>query len=144
MMFFILLMIIAVAVFNLVSTLVMVVNEKESDIAILRTYGATPRMIMGIFIIQGAIVGVLGTLFGVLLGLAISWNATVLVNGIEQLFHVQLISSNVYFVDYLPSEVEWMDVLRISLASCLLSLFATLYPAWRAAKLDPVEALRYE
>lgn len=144
MMFLILFLIIAVATFNLVSTLVMVVSEKQSDIAILRTFGATPNMIMTIFIIQGAIVGVLGTLLGVIGGILLAANVTTLVNGIEHLFQVQFLSSSVYFVDYLPSDVEWSDVLKISVSSLLLSLLATIYPAWHASKLDPVEALRYE
>lgn len=144
MMFLILLLIVAVAAFNLVSTLVMVVNEKNADIAILRTYGATPGMIMRIFMIQGALIGVFGTLFGVIFGVLLAANVTVLVNWIQDVFHVQFLSSNVYFVNYLPSVIEWGDVLRISGTSLFLSLIATVYPAWRAAKLDPVEALRYE
>jgi lipoprotein-releasing system permease protein len=144
MMFFILLLIVAVAVFNLVSTLMMVVSDKESDIAILRTFGATPRMVMHIFIVQGALIGVVGTLLGVIGGIALAENVTVIVNSIEKLFHVQFMSSNVYFVNYLPSEVQWMDVLRISIAALFLSLIATLYPAWRASRTEPVEALRYE
>lgn len=144
MMFFILLLIIAVAAFNLVSTLMMVVSEKESDIAILRTFGATPRTIMSVFIVQGAIVGVFGTLLGVLGGVALAWNVTVIVNTIQNLFHVQFLSSNVYFVDYLPSHIEFWDVAEICIASLVLSLLATIYPAWRASKMDPVESLRYE
>lgn len=144
MMFFILLLIIAVAVFNLVCTLVMVVNEKEADIAILRTFGATPRMILSIFIVQGAIIGVIGTALGITFGIALALNVTTVVNAIEHVFHVQFISSSVYIVDYLPSKLEWDDVWRISLAALLLSLIATLYPAWRASKTEPVEALRYE
>jgi len=144
MMFFILLLIIAVAVFNLVCTLVMVVNEKESDIAILRTLGATPRMILAVFIVQGAIIGVVGTLLGVIGGILLASNVTEVVNWIEKVFHVQFLSSSIYFVDYLPSKIELYDVLRISLSALGLSLIATLYPAWRAAKTEPVEALRYE
>lgn len=144
MMFLILLLIVAVAAFNLVSTLVMVVNEKNADIAILRTYGATPGMIMRIFMIQGALIGVFGTLLGVVGGILLASNVTAIVNWIEVVFHVQFLSSNVYFVNYLPSVIEWPDVIKISLASLCLSLAATIYPAWRAAKLDPVEALRYE
>lgn len=144
MMFFILLLIIAVAVFNLVCTLVMVVNDKEADIAILRTFGATPRMIMAIFVVQGAIVGVVGTLLGIIGGIALALNVTNIVHGIEQLLHVQFLSSSVYFVNYLPSELQWIDVLEISLAALILSLIATLYPAWRASRTEPVEALRYE
>lgn len=144
MMFFILLLIVAVAAFNLVSTLVMVVNDKQADIAILRTFGATPRMIMTIFIIQGAIVGLLGTALGVIGGLLLASNATAIVNGIEHLFGVQLLAANVYFVNYLPSKIEAMDIVVITIASIGLSLLATLYPAWRASQLDPVESLRYE
>lgn len=144
MMFFILLLIIAVAAFNLVSTLMMVVNEKESDIAILRTFGATPRMIMAIFMVQGGIIGVFGTLLGLVGGVALAWNVTDIVNGIQTIFNVQFLSSNVYFVNYLPSEIEFADVARICCASLILSLLATLYPAWRASKTDPVESLRYE
>jgi lipoprotein-releasing system permease protein len=144
MMFFILLLIIAVAVFNLICSLVMVVNEKAADIAILRTFGATPGMVMSIFIIQGAIIGVIGTLLGVLGGVLLAKNVTTVVNAIEHIFHVQFLSASVYFVNYLPSEIEWNDVLRISLSALGLSLLATLYPAWRASRTVPVEALRYE
>lgn len=144
MMFFILLLIIAVAVFNLVSTLVMVVNDKESDIAILRTFGATPRMIMQIFIVQGAIIGVIGTLLGVVGGITLALNVTEIVRWIEHVFHVQFLSSSVYFVDYLPSELQLTDVIRISFSALMLSLVATLYPAWQASRTEPVEALRYE
>lgn len=144
MMFLILILIIAVAAFNLVSTLIMVVSEKESDIAILRTFGATPAMIMGIFIIQGGLIGLLGTILGTVAGIALAYNVTGIVNWIEQVFHIQFMSSNVYFVNYLPSKVELHDILVICAASLFLSLLATLYPAWRASKLDPVESLRYE
>jgi len=144
MMFCILMLIIAVAVFNLVCTLVMVVNDKEADIAILRTFGATPKMIMSIFIVQGAIVGVIGTLLGVIGGTLLALNVTVLVDWIEKIFHVHFISANVYFVDYLPSELQFNDVWQISLWALVLSLLATLYPAWRASRTEPVEALRYE
>lgn len=144
MMFFILMLIVGVAAFNLVSTLVMVVNEKQSDIAILRTYGATPAMIMNIFIVQGGLVGIFGTLIGTATGILLALNVTDLVNWIEHVFHVQFLSSNVYFVNYLPSRIEWLDVAEICFASMLLSLVATIYPAWRASKLDPVESLRYE
>ncbi|VVC75911.1 Lipoprotein-releasing system transmembrane protein LolE [Aquicella siphonis] len=144
MMFFILLLIIAVAAFNLVSTLMMVVNEKEADIAILRTFGATPRVIMAIFIVQGGIIGIFGTLLGVAGGLALAANVTAIVNWIQDVFHIQFLSSNVYFVNYLPSEIELSDVVQICCASLVLSLLATIYPAWRASKMDPVESLRYE
>lgn len=144
MMFFILLLIIAVAVFNLICTLVMAVNEKTADIAILRTFGATPRMIMAIFIVQGAVVGVTGTLIGIIGGVALAYNVTEIVNWIQQVFHVQFLSSSVYFVNYLPSQLQWADVVKISSFALILSLLATLYPAWRASRTEPVEALRYE
>ncbi|HEX4045973.1 MAG TPA: lipoprotein-releasing ABC transporter permease subunit [Gammaproteobacteria bacterium] len=144
MMFFILLLILAIAAFNLVSTLVMVVNEKQADIAILRTFGATPRMIMAVFMVQGSIIGVVGTFLGIVGGVLLAWNVTSIVNTIEHIFHVQFLSSSVYFVNYLPSEIQSGDIIKIGLAALGLSLIATLYPAWRAAKMDPVEALRYE
>lgn len=144
MMFLILVLIIAIAAFNLVSTLVMVVNEKASDIAILRTIGATPRMIMKIFVIQGAIVGMVGTLCGIVAGVLLSLNVTAIVNALQSLLGVQFISSSVYIVDYLPSKIEVGDVLTVAIVAFLLSLVATLYPAWRAGRLQPVEALRYE
>jgi lipoprotein-releasing system permease protein len=144
MMFFILMLIILVAAFNLVSTLVMVVNEKEADIAILRTLGATPKMIMSIFIVQGSVIGIIGTLLGVIGGITLALHVTEVVSWIEHLLHRQFLSSSVYFLDYLPSSLEWGDVWRISLSALILSLIATLYPAWRAARTEPVEALRYE
>lgn len=144
MMFFILMLIVAVAVFNLVCTLVMVVNDKEADIAILRTLGATPRSVMLIFVVQGAIVGIVGTLLGVIGGILLALNVTQLVNWIQKIFHVQFLSSSVYFVDYLPSELQLKDVIQISMVAITLSLIATLYPAWRASRTQPVEALRYE
>jgi lipoprotein-releasing system permease protein len=144
MMFIILLFIIAVAVFNLVSTLVMVVNEKQSEIAILRTLGATPKTIMATFMVQGGTIGLVGTLLGVIFGILLASNATEIVALIEQLFHVKFISSSVYFIDYLPSKLEWKDILHISLSAAILSLVATIYPAWNASKVRPAEALRYE
>lgn len=144
MMFFILLLIITVAAFNLVATLVMVVNEKQSDIAILRTFGATPKTIMNIFIVQGALVGIFGTLIGIICGILLASNVTTIVHWIEHVFHVRFLSSNVYFINYLPSAIEITDIIKISIASLLLCLLATLYPAWRASKMDPVESLRYE
>jgi lipoprotein-releasing system permease protein len=144
MMFFILLLIIAVAAFNLVATLMMVVNEKAADIAILRTMGATPGMIMSIFIVQGAVIGIIGTLFGLIGGIMLASNVTTLVHWIERVFHVQFLSANIYFVNYLPSHIEWRDVMKISFAALSLSMLATIYPARRASKIDPVESLRYE
>ncbi|MDX1901944.1 MAG: lipoprotein-releasing ABC transporter permease subunit [Gammaproteobacteria bacterium] len=145
MMFFILMLIVGVAVFNLVCTLVMVVNDKQSDIAILRTFGATPGMVMRIFMVQGAIIGVIGTLLGVLCGVGLATHVTVIVDGLERLFHVELLTSSVYFgLTHLPSDLQWMDVIRISVVALALSFSATLYPAFRAARIEPAEALRYE
>ncbi|MCK4870982.1 MAG: lipoprotein-releasing ABC transporter permease subunit [Gammaproteobacteria bacterium] len=144
MMFVILMFIIAVAAFNLVSMLVMVVTDKQSDIAILRTLGASPRMIMGIFMVQGSIIGFLGTFFGVVAGILLATYAPNIVAGIQSLFHVQFISASVYFIDYLPSKLDWMNVLHVSIAALGMSLVATIYPAWRASRVKPAEALRYE
>jgi len=143
-MFVILMLIVGVAVFNLVSTLVMAVNDKRPDIAILRTIGATPRQIMSIFVIQGAVVGLIGTLLGVIGGVILALNATAIVNWVQYEFHVQLISSAVYFVNYLPSQLHFSDVLGVAIISFSLCLVATLYPAWTAARTQPAEALRYE
>lgn len=144
MMFLILMLIIAVAAFNLVSSLVMTVADKRADIAILRTFGATPRTILAIFMVQGTIVGFVGTFLGVLGGIVLSLNATRLVNWIQSVFHVQLLSSNIYFVDYLPSRLQGSDVWHICLAALVMSLLATIYPAWRASRTQPAQALRYE
>lgn len=144
MMFIILLFIIAIAAFNLVSSLVMTVTDKQADIAILRTLGASPRTIMQIFVVQGAIVGIIGTLIGVISGVILAINAPVLVHILEQILHTKFISPQVYFIDYLPSRLDWWNVLHVSIAALLMSLAATIYPAWRAAKTNPAEALRYE
>jgi lipoprotein-releasing system permease protein len=144
MMFLILLLIIAVAAFNLVSTLVMAVNEKESDIAILRTLGATPRVVMMIFIVQGTLIGFIGTFLGVVGGIALSLHVTELAHWIQQMVNQQLISSDVYFINYLPSELQWRDVYQVTIIALSLSFLATLYPAWRAFRVQPAEALRYE
>ncbi|MBV53593.1 MAG: lipoprotein-releasing system transmembrane subunit LolC [Coxiellaceae bacterium] len=144
MMFVILLLIIAVAIFNLVSTLVMVVNDKRSDIAILRTIGATPSMIMRTFICQGAIVGLMGTVIGILGGVILSLNITALTNWIQKVLGIQLISSKVYWVDYLPSVLQMNDVIHVAVLAFGLSILATIYPAWMAFKTQPAEALRYE
>ncbi len=144
MMFFILVLIIAVAAFNLVSSLVMIVNDKRPEIAILRTLGASPRSIMTIFMVQGCLVGLIGTALGVLGGILLASNATQIVNDVQQLMHVQLISSSVYFVDYLPSRLEWRDVINIGIIAIVLSLVATIYPAWTASRTQPADALRYE
>ncbi|WP_046167279.1 lipoprotein-releasing ABC transporter permease subunit [Chromobacterium vaccinii] len=144
MMTIILTLIVAVAAFNLVSTLVMVVTDKQADIAILRTLGASPGSIMKIFVIQGAVAGVLGTLAGVASGVAIALNLDVIVPVIERIIGTKILSSDVYMIDYLPSDVQWGDVSTITIISLLLALFATLYPSWRASRTQPAEALRYE
>jgi lipoprotein-releasing system permease protein len=144
MMFIILLLIIAIAAFNLVSTLVMVVTDKRCEIAILRTLGASSRTIMGIFIVQGCVVGIIGTLLGIVSGILLAINAPSLVQGLQNFLHIQLISSSVYFIDSLPSQLQWKDVLQISVVSLSLSLVATIYPAWQASRTQPAEALRYE
>ena len=144
MMFLILLLIIAVAAFNLVSTLVMVVNEKQSDIAILRTIGATPSMIMKIFMVQGVVVGSVGTLIGIVGGIVLALNVTTIVEFLQKLLGIQFINSSVYIVDYLPSQIQSQDVVTVAVVALCLSFVATLYPAWRAARIQPVEALRYE
>jgi lipoprotein-releasing system permease protein len=143
-MFIVLLFIIAVAAFNLVSSLVMTVNDKQSDIAILRTLGASPRMVMSIFMVQGCIVGVLGTVLGVIGGILLALNAPELVKILEQICRTHFISASIYWIDYLPSRLVWSDVWHVGLATLIMSLLATIYPAWRAAKTQPVEALRYE
>lgn len=144
MLFVILLFIIAIAIFNLVSTLIMVVNEKRPDIAILRTLGATPLMIMNTFIIQGALVGLLGTVCGLIGGIVLAWNITAMVNGIQHLFHVQLIAESVYFVNFLPAKIMWRDVVEVCLLAFGLSVLATIYPALMAFRTQPAEVLRYE
>ena len=144
MMFIILLLIVAVASFNIVSTLVMAVTDKEADIAILRTLGAAPRSIMAIFMIQGAVIGVIGTLLGLVSGVLIALNIETIVPAIERLFHTQFLAKDVYYISELPSKLEWSDVGVIGTVSLLLSLLATLYPSWRASRTHPAEALRYE
>jgi lipoprotein-releasing system permease protein len=144
MMFIILALIIGVAAFNLVSTLVMTVTNKQADIAILRTMGASSQMIQKIFFIQGLAIGFLGSIFGVLFGLLIAANIDVIVPAIESIFRVQFLPKDIYFISELPSDIHTEDVLKVSLMAFLLSLLATLYPSWRAAKINPAEALRYE
>ncbi len=143
-MFIILTLIVAVAAFNLVSTLVMVVTDKESDIAILRTLGARPFSIMQIFVVQGAIIGVIGTLIGLVTGLLIALNLDHVVGAIERVFGVTFIDKTVYLITELPSKVIPADVVFITLMSLGLSLLATLYPSWHASRVNPAEALRYE
>ena len=144
MMFIILSLIVAVAAFNIVSTLVMVVTDKQSDIAILKTIGATPRSIMQIFMVQGIMIGLAGTLFGATFGSLISLNIGTIVPFIEHLFNVQFLAKDVYYINELPSDLHESDVFTVVYFSFLISLVATLYPSWRAAKTRPAEALRYE
>ncbi len=143
-MFVILTLIVAVAAFNIVSTLVMVVTDKQADIAILQTLGATPRTIMNIFIVQGALIGVFGTLLGLAGGVSLALNIETVVPAIEQFFGVQFLSSDIYYISELPSDLRWLDVYKIGALSLLISLLATIYPALRASKTQPAEALRYE
>jgi lipoprotein-releasing system permease protein len=143
-MFIILTLIVAVAAFNIVSTLIMVVTDKRSDIAILRTLGASPRSIMTIFIIQGVFIGILGTVLGVAGGVGLALNVETIVPAIEQLFNVQFLAADVYYISDVPSELHWNDVWVMAGVAIVLSLLATLYPAWRAARTHPAEALRYE
>ncbi|MEE4297144.1 MAG: lipoprotein-releasing ABC transporter permease subunit [Wenzhouxiangella sp.] len=143
-MFIILSLIIAVAAFNIISTLVMVVTDKQADIAILKTMGLTPRKIMAIFMIQGSLIGVIGTLIGVVAGIALALNVETVVAGIENLMSIEFLSAEVYYISDLPSELRVGDVLRFSGLALVLSLLSTIYPAWRAARTQAVEALRYE
>jgi len=143
-MFIMLMLIITVAAFNIVSTLVMVVADKRADIAILRTLGATPRSIMAIFMVQGTLIGVIGTVFGVIGGVSLALNVPDLVIWLERLLEVEFLSAEVYYITALPSDLRWEDVTQIASVAFLLSVLATLYPAWRAARTQPAEALRYE
>jgi lipoprotein-releasing system permease protein len=144
MMFVILLLVVAVAAFNIVAALVMVVKEKRSAIAILRTIGALPRNVLAIFTVQGALIGLIGTLSGALLGWLLASNLAVLVRGLERLTGTRFLDARVYFMSELPAYVEWPDVLRICAVAFLLCALATLYPAWRAAGTLPAEALRHD
>jgi lipoprotein-releasing system permease protein len=143
-MFVILSLIIAVAAFNIISTLVMVVTDKEADIAILRTLGATPNSIMMIFIVQGILIGVVGTTLGLIGGIGLSLNIETLIPSLENLFGIEFLDPSIYYISELPSELHWDDVRRIGAVSLILTIIATLYPARRAAKTQPAEALRYE
>ncbi len=144
MMFIILTLIVAVAAFNLVSTLVMTVTDKRADIAILRTLGASPHSIMGIFVVQGAMVGVIGTVSGLLLGLGVAFNIDVLVPALERLLGATFLPRDVYLISRMPSDPQQADILPIAVISLVLAFVATLYPSWRASRVNPAEALRYE
>jgi lipoprotein-releasing system permease protein len=143
-MFIILLLIVAVAAFNIVSTLVMAVTDKQADIAILRTLGASPASILKIFIVQGALIGFIGTLIGVVGGVLLALNVSVVVPAIEHTFGIQFLAKDVYYISELPSKLEMHDVSVIVVVSLVLSLLATLYPSYRASRTNPAEALRYE
>lgn len=140
----ILALIIAVAAFNIVSTLVMAVTDKESDIAILRTLGASPRSIMKIFIVQGTFIGVFGTFLGVAGGMLLAYNVGEVVAFIESLFHVQFLSREIYYISKIPTDPQMADITTVAVTSFILSLLATIYPSYRASKVNPAEALRYE
>ena len=143
-MFIILLLIVAVAAFNIVSTLVMVVTDKRGDIAILKTQGLTSPSVMGIFMVLGAIIGAVGTIIGTVFGVILALNVETIVPAIEKLFHVQFMAADVYYISELPSKLVWTDVYSIAGMAFFLSLLATIYPAWQAAKVNPAEVLRYE
>jgi len=144
MMFIILTLIVAVAAFNLVSTLVMTVTDKRADIAILRTLGASPRSIMGIFVVQGATVGVIGTMSGLALGLLVAFNIDVIVPALEKLFNASFLPRDIYLISRMPSEPLASDIWPVAIISLVLAFVATLYPSWRASQVNPAEALRYE
>jgi lipoprotein-releasing system permease protein len=143
-MFIILLLVVAVAAFNIISTLVMVVKEKQADIAILRTIGATPRSILRIFVTQGTAIGAIGTVAGVALGVLVATNLEMLVHGLEALLGTHFLDAKVYFMSDLPATVEWGDVLKISLTAFGLCCLSTVYPSWRAARTQPAQSLRHE
>ncbi|MDQ2068264.1 lipoprotein-releasing ABC transporter permease subunit [Natronospira bacteriovora] len=143
-MFIILFLIVAVAAFNIISTLVMVVNDKRSDIAVLRTIGSTPRSIMAVFIVQGTVIGFVGTLLGLAFGVTLALNVDQIVPWLEELFQTEFLPADVYYISDLPSELRWPDVGRIAGIAFTLSVLSTLYPAWRASRTQPAEALRYE
>ena len=144
MMFIILLMIVAVAAFNIVSTLVMIVKDKQSDIAILRTIGVGPKNVLAVFFVQGVLIGLVGTALGAGLGILLSHNIQSIISGIEHTFGVQFMDASVYYMNELPAYVEWPDVVRICVVAFLLCALATIYPAWRASRTAPAEALRHD
>jgi len=144
MMFIILSLIIVVAAFNIISTLVMLVTDKQADIAILKTMGLSPGRVMQVFVVQGMSIGVIGTLLGTVGGIVLALNVENIVAGIEQLLNTEFLSADIYYISDLPSDLQWMDVMRFSGLALVLSLLSTLYPAWRAGRTRPAEALRYE
>ncbi|HEC58536.1 hypothetical protein LCGC14_0740720 [marine sediment metagenome] len=143
-MFVILLLIVAVAAFNIVSTLIMMVTDKQSDIAILRTLGMTPKSIMTIFMVQGTLIGLFGTLIGIVGGVTLALNVESIISGVEKILGYQFLPADVYYISSLPSDLQWNDVTVIGITAFVLSLLSTIYPSWRAAKIRPAEALRYD
>ncbi|HEX7340530.1 MAG TPA: FtsX-like permease family protein, partial [Rhodanobacteraceae bacterium] len=143
-MFLIMSLIVAVAAFNLVSSLVMVVTDKQADIAILRTMGATPRTIMGVFIVQGLVIGVVGILIGGILGVLLGLYIPDIADAIQNIFGFQFLPSNIYYISQVPSQLRWSNVFWITGMTFVFALLATLYPAWRASRTQPAQALRYE
>jgi lipoprotein-releasing system permease protein len=144
MMFLILLLVVAVAAFNVIATLVMVVKDKQSDIAILRTLGASPRQIMKVFIVQGTFIGVIGVFAGIVLGTLLSWNLERLIHGLETLLDTRFMDARLYLMSDLPAMVQWLDVLQVAGVAFAMCCLATIYPAWRAARIEPARALRHE
>jgi lipoprotein-releasing system permease protein len=143
-MFIILTLIVAVAAFNLVSTLVMTVTDKQADIAILRTLGASPRSIMAIFMVQGAASGIIGTLAGTVLGLTVAFNIDIIVPAIERALQMSFLPGSIYLISRMPSDPQSADIVPIVVTSLVLAFLATIYPSWRASRVQPAEALRYE
>jgi lipoprotein-releasing system permease protein len=143
-MFVILSLIVAVAAFNIVSTLIMVVTDKQSDIAILRTLGLTPRRVMTVFVVQGFVIGLIGALLGALGGIGLALNVETLVPQIESLFNTQFLPPDIYYITQVPSDLRWPDVYAVTAVAFVLTVLATLYPAWRASRTHPAQALRYE
>lgn len=143
-MFVILLLIVAVAAFNIVSTLIMMVTDKQSDIAILRTLGMTPKDIMTIFMVQGTLIGLFGTLIGIIGGVTLALNVETIIASLEQILGYQFLPADVYYISSLPSDLQWNDVTVIGITAFVLSLLSTIYPSWRAAQIRPAEALRYD
>ena len=137
-------LIIAMGAFNLVSSQVMLVTDKQADIAILRTLGLTPAQVMQVFMVQGSLIGIIGTLTGVLGGIGLTLNLDAILQGIEKIFGVQLLPEDVYYITGLPTDLQASDVLTIACVALMMAFVATLYPAWRAARTAPAEALRYE
>ena len=143
-MFVILLLIVAIATFNIVTTLIIMVTDKQADISILRTVGMKPREIMAIFIVQGTLIGIFGTLLGIISGIFLAMNIKIIMTNLEQLLSYQFLPADIYYISNLPSDLHWNDVAVIGITALLLSLLSTLYPSWCAAKIKPAEALRYE